>query len=221
MRSVRVAAIALVAAGAGCAGGVSESRVAALEAEVNALKDQPPAAKGAGDAAAYRQDVDRRIAELQAADKKMEENLEALGREAMRTSAPAATPPAAAGSDVWAVVAEGLGVPQEGAAKLDGDTYKMSRGWLAEELRLALASKQLPKAVADKKNAGVVVRGVKPKSLFDQLGLKNADVIVEVSGKATATPADLVAALKGAQSPVKVKLQRKGAEVVQQYAFVE
>ncbi len=199
--------VALAAAIAGCSGGVSESRVAALETEVNQLKQQPPAAPGGGDVAALRQDVDKKVAELQETDRKMQDTLEALTREvAGKSGSGGAGSGGGSSGDVWGAVAEALGVPQEGVAKLDGDTYKMSRGWLVEELRIAMAARQLPKVGADKKASGVSVKGVKPHSLFDQLGLKTNDVIQEVGGKPTASPADLVAALKGASSPFKVKL---------------
>jgi len=216
-------------AGLGACGGVSEQRMSSLEAEVNALRDRQ--ASGGDAAAGLKLDVDKRIGELQQSQKALEDKVAGMGQ-AGGAAAPVAAPgtPATApeqgevGStgDAWMLASEALGAAVEPQVKLDGDTYKVSRAWLVEELRQAVAQKkELPKLAPDKKAGGVSVKGVKAKSLAEHLGLKSNDVIVEVSGHATPSPADLVAALKASGSPVKVKLMRKGAEVEQSYTLVD
>ena len=211
----------LVVAGA-CGGGSSE-RVAALEAEVNVLKQQQSTAETS--ATASRQNSEKQLAALQDAQKKLEEIVETVGREA--SSAAAGGKPASAvapqldGSELWAVASLAAGTPLEANVKLDGDTYRIGRAWLCEALRSAAASKQVPKATADKKANGVVLRGIRPKSLFEALGIKNNDIVVEVAGKPTSNPVELLAALRSAAAPAKVKILRKGAEVIQQYMLVD
>jgi len=219
--------VGVLAGVAGC-GGVSEQRISSLEAEVNALRDRQ--ASGGDASTSLKLDFDKRLGELQQAQKALEDKVASLGQgggqsspsspAAAPTSAPAAGGEAAApGGDAWLLASEALGAPVEPQVKLDGDTYKVGRDWLIEELRQGVAQKQLPKVGVDKKVGGVSLKGVKAKSLADQLGFKSNDVILEVAGRPTPNPAELVAALKSAGSPVKVKLQRKGAEVVQSYTL--
>lgn len=211
---------------AGC-GGVSEQRMSSLEAEVNALRDRQ--ASGGDASASLKADFDKRLGELQQSQKALEDKVASIGQGGAPASpaTPPATAPAASGEDAapsgdpWLLASEALGAPVEPQVKLDGDTYKVGRDWLIEELRQGVAQKQLPKVAIDKKAGGVSLKGVKAKSLADQLGFKNNDVILEVAGRPTPSPAELVAALKGAGSPVKVKLMRKGAEVVQSYSLAD
>jgi len=212
----------------GC-GGVSEQRMSSLEAEVNALRDRQ--ASGGDAAASLKLDVDKRIGELQQEQKALEDRVAAMGQGGGGASAPAPAPAStttpiiagAAGStdDAWMLATEALGAPAEPQVQVDADTYKVSRDWLVEELRQAIAQKQLPKVAPDKKTGGVSIKGVKAKSLAEHLGLKSNDVILEVSGHATPTPTDLLAALKAAGPQARVKLVRKGAEVVQTYTLAD
>lgn len=228
--TIRSLWMVMLVAGIGGCGGISEQRMSSLEAEVNALRDRQ--ASGGDASASLKLEMDKRIGELQQAQKTLEDKVASLGptggAPAADGSAPAPTSgsPAPAGegtspSDPWLLASEALGAPVEPQVTLDGDTYKVGREWLIEELRQALAQKQVPKITADKKSGGVSIKGVKAKSLAEQLGLKSNDVILEVAGRPTPSPAELITALKGAGSPVKVKLQRKGAEVVQSYSLTD
>lgn len=210
---------ALLGMSAAC-GGVSEERVAALEAQLTALREQQPQAK-TDELATFKQEVEKAVVELRAGQQKLEETLEVIGREASAAASRAGgstQPPPAA--DVWHVVDSALGLGAAEQIELEDGVFRVRRGWLVEELKLAAAAGKLPKAVADKKAGGVALRGIKPKSLFDQLGLKNNDVVLSVGDKPTPSPAELAAALKQAASPMSVTLKRKNAEVVQTYTLV-
>jgi hypothetical protein len=205
--------------------GVPESRVAALEAELAAMKQQQQQQSSAEQPAAQER-VDKAIAETREGQKKLEEMTETLARQVSDLAA-APKPAAASGAaspeagHIWAAMDAALGLPASDHVKLEGDEYKVSRPWLIEELDLALAGNKLPKVAADKKANGVAVRGIKPKSFLEVLGLKNNDVVVAVGDRPTPTPAELAAALKAATGATSVKVKRKAQDVVLRYALVD
>jgi S1-C subfamily serine protease len=75
------------------------------------------------------------------------------------------------------------------------------------ELRALAISGKVPKLTNGKK--GVAIRGFRPNSVFDALGLKNGDVIVSVNGAPVGSAADLVGALQMRQNPTTVELERR------------
>jgi hypothetical protein len=213
---------------AGCAGG-AEKRISALEAEVAALRQEQTAT--AETVTRLKQETDKSVGDLQQSQQSLDGTITALMKQvaglAAGTPAPAATAstqsaPSGPSSDAepWLLAGEVAGLP-EPAPKLDGDVYRVSRAWLVVSLRQAALGKPPFKLAADKKTGGVSVKGVKARSFLELLGLHSNDVVLEVGGKPTPGPAELVAALHGGPTPLKVKLQRKGAELVLRYTLTD
>ncbi|MFC1609625.1 PDZ domain-containing protein [Myxococcota bacterium] len=198
----------------GC-GAVSEERFNALEAQV---KQMQGAVAETGESDPKIASLEQRVAGFEQTTtetvKKIEEMLELLQREMS-----AAANPHTDGNDDWAYADAVLGIEEQGV-KGDGDKYEVKKGYLARQVRAVAASGKGPKFVANKKG-GMSIRGIKPKSIFDTLGLKNGDLITHVNGTAVATVADLSAALRQGQNPTVVKLQRKKKEITLTYTVAD
>ncbi|MBN1961006.1 MAG: hypothetical protein JW841_08665 [Deltaproteobacteria bacterium] len=203
--------------------GVSEERVAALEEQLAALKQQQ--STNADGSTQVREDVTKQISSVQESQKNLEATLETISRELAKVVAqknePKAKAKPAPTTNSWALTALVLGLKPNGNVNVEGDNYSVNRQWLIEELRFALAKKQVPKLTFDRKNQGVALRGVKPKSLFTMLGAKNNDVIMAIGGQNTSSVQEIMDALKQTQSPVVIKIKRKGKELQQQYILVD
>lgn len=202
-----------------CAG-VSEERVAALEAQMAEMQGGMPAG---GEAASA---LEARLANVEVNTNeslnKMGEMLEVLQREvtSWADKQGAATPGAStngAHGDVWVAVDAMLGL--DNSVVQDGDTFSVRRAWLVSQVRTMAATGRGPKVTASKR--GVVIRGVRPKSAADRLGLKNNDVVVSVGETQVATLEDLSTALKSVQKGTVVKIMRRKKELLLTYQITE
>lgn len=217
--------LALAATAVAC-GGVSEERVASLEANLAALKQASASDSGVN----LKGRVDAVETSTAASIQKMEEIMEILQREVTALSAASGGGEAGAegthagqqssgdGDSVWLAVGDILGVAAEGIS-VDDDSYSVNRAWLIYQARKQ-ASGKVPRFVAGKKG-GVTVRGVKAKTLLGRLGVANNDTIVAVGETETNTPQELFDALKAAGGAVQVKVMRKKQERVLQYTVVD
>ena len=211
--------VSLAACGAAC-GGVSEARVANLEASVAQLSRG-----GGGDAASSDRlkGIEDQLSVLQ---RDLANNQ--VSRAAEPAPAPAPAPVAApksgpAGRELdaiaWYSADAALGV-DSGGVSVNGDSYVIQHGWLVRELSALQLPGRAPKLLPAP--GGVVIRLIKPKSMAAQLGLQNADVIVAIDDHPVASPADVSSALhavRGGQA--KVKLLRKKKEVQLDYKLVD
>jgi S1-C subfamily serine protease len=209
--------------GAGC-GGVPAERFDALAAEVKELKST--AGKGA-ETDPKAGAVEQRLAGFESttsdAIKKIEENLEFVQKELMKLAAPAeagspASAPTPGASELWDEVDIVLGIQEEGVTA-EGDNYKIKARWLKREL-VALSANAKGLKLADGKDGGVTIRGIKPSSLIDKLGIKNGDIIHEVNGTAVASVAELSTALRQGKKPTTAKILRKKKEITLSYSVV-
>jgi membrane-associated protease RseP (regulator of RpoE activity) len=111
------------------------------------------------------------------------------------TPAPA---PSASGAETmtWSNADALLGA-DTGGVTLAGDTYAVSRLWLARELAAMQNPGRAPKLAPAP--GGVVIRAIKPKSLAAQLGLQNADIITAIDDHPVSSNADIASALHAAR----------------------
>jgi len=220
LKGLIVASLAFI----GCAT-PSQDRFDALEQQVKKMQDQQLAAKvmsGNGpDAAGEPSKVDGLEASTNERFKKLEDMIELLQRAISdATGKPAPTAAAVGGSapavDLSADINGLVGVEENGV-EASGDSYAVKRGWLIHEIQGMAAQGKGPK-VTPAKPAGVAIKGIKPKSFIDQLGIKNGDVITAVGDVTTNSVDELAGALRKISGPVTVKIQRKKKEVVLQYS---
>jgi S1-C subfamily serine protease len=204
----------------GC-GGVSEARVNSMEQQLKKLQTAQAAPKEGDTGAVTAAKVEALEASTAERFKKLEDMLELLQRAVVEAGA--VKPAAAAGgatvpaTDVWTDVNALLGIEAVGV-EASGDNYTVKRGWLTRELRAMAMGAKGPK-LAPMKPAGVVVRTIKPKSLVDQLGIKNGDVITAVGDTPVNSVEELSVALQKLVGPATVKIQRKKKEAVLQYTL--
>ncbi|MBI5508311.1 MAG: serine protease [Deltaproteobacteria bacterium] len=200
---------------AGC-GGVSEQRVSNIEQQVKKLQEGTPAPAAAGGDKELATRMDGFEAVTNERLKKIEEMIDFLQKGVAEAAAKPAPAAASAGAEnAWADVDALLGVEEVGV-EADGDNYVVRRGWLLRQVQAAAGKG--PK-LAPAKPTGVGVKGVKPKSFIDQLGIKNGDVITTVNETPVASVDELAAALKRSASPLSVKVLRKKKETVLQYTL--
>ncbi len=201
----------------GC-GGVSEERVGALEAQLKKLETQmttPPAANTATDMTGRIDALEKSVGERFS---KMEDIMDVLQRGVSQVAAPAAAQPVAAlaldvGPDIDALV----GIEIKGI-DVSGDSYAVKRDWLMRELHAAALAGKGPK-LSPAKPAGLAVKNVKPKSLIDQLGIKNGDLLLQVNDTTTNSVEELTAVLKKLGATTTVKLSRKKKDVTLTYTL--
>ena len=201
----------------GC-GGVSEERVSSLEQQIKKLQEAQTTPKDGDAVAAVTTKVDGLEASTTERFKKLEDMMELLQRGLTEATAgkPGAAP-AAAPSESSADVDSLLGIEAVGV-EVSGDSYTVKRDWLVRELKAAALGGKGPK-LTPAKPAGVGVKAVKPKSLVDQLGIKNGDIIAVIGDVPVSSVEELSAALKKATSPTSVKIQRKKKEIVLKYTL--
>jgi hypothetical protein len=211
--------LALLACLSAACGGVSEERVGALESQLSQMKTDDTAKLDAltERVAAVETSMNESVGKLEDSLGAVKLEVKNLGA-ASAAPAPKAAAPAGGGSGVWYSVDALFGVKQPGVT-VDGDTYLVKRGWLAAEVEMLAASGKAPKLAASKK--GVVVKGVKPKTLPALLGLANLDVITAIGGTTVDDPTDIATALREADGSVAVRLQRKAEELVLTYKLVD
>jgi C-terminal processing protease CtpA/Prc len=214
----RLVAVAVMMVGCG---GVSEERFNAMEAQV---KQMQSAVSATGEADPKIAALEQRLTgfESTTADsiKKLEEMVEFLQREVSKVASDAkASGSTPAASDVWVDVDQLLGIEVEGI-QADGENYQVKKDWLVSKLRAMTAGGRGPKLVEARKG-GVSIKGIKPKSLADQLGLKNNDIVTAVNDTAVSSVAELSAALHIGKTPTTVKLQRRKKEVTLTYTLSE
>jgi type II secretory pathway component PulC len=185
-------------------GGVSEERVNALEAQIKQLQG---AVSETGESDPRIATLDQRITEVgktsSTSIESMQKVLEVLQDEVAKMSSTAEpTDEADAAADANTIFgAESVPVVA------NGDTFEIDKRWLIRELRALAVTGKGPKFSAGKK--GVVIRGFKPKSLFDKLGIKNGDAIITVNGAAVTSAAELATAIQKRANPTTVELERK------------
>ena len=209
-------------------GGASEQRVKTLEEQVTKLQQMTEGDDGAA--------IQERLGAIESGTieslKKMEEKLQVMQQQvAAKAAAPesdgaapaaaAAPAPAPSGPDtgLWAAVDAALGVEGE-PVQANENTFTISRAWLRQEVeKLAIAGKG-PKLSAGKKG-GVSIKGVRPKTLADKLGLKNNDSILAVNGANVASVAEIATALRESSDTTTVKIMRRKEEQVLTYKLVD
>ncbi len=218
--TARLFGVATVTMLIGC-GGISEERFNALDAQVKKMQG---AADAAGDINTNVAALDQRLSGFEVSTteslKKMEEMMEFFQREVSKGAAAAPAKGTSPTFDPWADAAVVLGINESGV-KADGDNLKVSSKWLLRQLHAAAAVGGKGPKFAPAKNGGVMVRGLKPASLFDQLGLKNNDVVMEANGTAIASVEELMAALRQGKNPTTLKVMRKKKELVLTYTITD
>jgi outer membrane murein-binding lipoprotein Lpp len=182
-------------------GGVNQQRFDALEAQVKQLQANAPDSTAAEPVAA----LEERVKNLEAAEKTLRALVETVQQPqgAATGEATFADPDE---TDAWADAQFILGV-ETTPVKESGDGFSVNRRWLMRELRALAITGKVPKLAAGKK--GVVIRGFRPKSMFDTLGFKNGDVIVSVNGAPVSSADDLVGALQMRQNPTTIQVERR------------
>ncbi len=201
-----------------CGGGGGEQRMSALEAQVKQLKDT---GGGGVDLGPIQERVTQIAAENKESVGKVEEMLEFLQREVTKMAADKA--PAAGGASdgaLWYDVDQLLGNAPAGVTT-DGDKLTVSRRWLTYEVHALALSGKAPKVTENKKGGALTIKGIKPKSLVDQLGIKNNDEILNVDNQPVATIADLTKALRASKSDIALKISRRKKEMTIAYHLVD
>lgn len=212
----RTITVGLLTLSFGC-GGASEQRVKALEAEVQKMKE----ATAAVDSGSQSEATQEKIATIESATdarlKKMEEMLEVLQREVTRVANAGPEGAKPASPDPWHDVDAVLGV-EAAPVNAEDNTYTVNRVWLLRQVRaLALGSKT--PTFSQGKKGGVSVKGFRPKEMLGLLGLKNNDLIRAIGDSEVNSPAEISAALRAADSPLQVKIQRKKKDVTLEYVL--
>lgn len=214
--------IAVLGLVANC-GGVNEERVSALEAQLKQLKEGSSATPSGADMGPVQERLGKLEAQTRESVGKLEEMMELLQREVTKMAADKSPAGAAPSSNarLWRDLDQMItGVVAEGVA-VEGDTYTVRSEWLASEVHALALSGKAPKLSENKKGGTIVIKGIKPKSLPEKLGLKNNDEIVSVNDKPVTTVADLTAALRAGNDALSVKVTRRKKEVVLQYRLAK
>ncbi|MEE8409684.1 MAG: PDZ domain-containing protein [Myxococcota bacterium] len=214
----RIAVAAAVATLLGC-GGASEQRVAAIEAQLREMKE----ASAPGDIGAQITKLREQVATVEKSStdrtKKIEEMLDVLQREVSRM-ANEPEPRRAGAQAPWAEVDAVLGIVEEGVTETAENQYTVKRDWLVRSIRAMALSGKRPK-LAEGKNGGVSIRGVKPNTLPAKLGFKNNDVIRAIGDREVNSVAEISVALHAASSQASVKIQRKKKDLTLQFTLAD
>ena len=186
----------------GC-GGASANQVSALQSQVDALQTKLEQSQIVS--------TQEKMAAFEAATI---ESIRALEKKVAAMESPStaqATTPAVQGANVGTL--EGILGLVPGVTA-DGDSYRVPSAWLAVAAQNAAASP--PKFIPAKKG-GISIKGLKPKSHWMTLGLKNNDTIVAVGDNDISDVRSLANALKTQSGAVVVKILRRNKEMTFTY----